>query len=56
MAGLCLDPGLSWNRGVALAAYKGIRGDKRFKGRGGYPVETSNHFIHQNTKSSGYSF
>ena len=28
--------------------YKGIRGDRRFKGRGGYPMETSYHFIHQN--------
>ena len=26
---------------------KGIRGDRRFKGRG-YPMETSYHFIHQN--------
>ena len=25
--------------------YKGIRGDTRFKGRGGYPMETSYHFI-----------
>ena len=31
--------------------YKGIRGDRRFKGRGGYPMETSYHFIHQNTKN-----
>ena len=30
---------------------KGIRGDRRFKGRGGYPMETSYHFIHQNTKN-----
>ena len=28
-----------------------IRGGTRFKGRGGYPMETSDHFIiHQNTK------
>ena len=26
-------------------------GDRRFKGRGGYPMETSYHFIHQNTKN-----
>ena len=31
--------------------HKGIRGDRRFKGRGRYPMETSYHFIHQNTKN-----
>ena len=37
--------------------YKGIRGDRRFKGRGGYPMETSYHFIHQNTfAGSAYVF
>ena len=29
--------------------HKGTRGDRGFKGRGGYPMETSYHFIHQNT-------
>ena len=30
---------------------KGIRGDRRFKGRGEYPVETSYNCLHQNTKN-----
>ena len=35
--------------GLRLGDIRGIRGDRRFKGRGGYPMETSYHFIHQNT-------
>ena len=31
--------------------HKGIRGDRRFRGRGGHPVETSHHLIHQNTRT-----
>ena len=36
--------------GARTGGDKGIRGDRRFKGRGGYiyiyPMETSYHFIH----------
>ena len=31
--------------------HKGIRGDRKFKGKEGYPLETSYHFMHQNTKN-----
>ena len=44
-----LQMGLGLYR-AKTGGYKGIRVDKRFKGRGGYPMETSYHFIHQNTK------
>ena len=31
--------------------YRGIRGDRRIQRRGGYPMETSCHFIQQNNKN-----
>ena len=32
--------------------HKGNRGDRRFHGRGGYSMETSYHYIHQNTENT----
>ena len=42
--------GLGLGLRLGLRGHNGIRGDKRFKGRGGYSMETSYHFIHQNSK------